>query len=137
MRYNNIRVCIVDDDERICQMFKTVLNEEGINVDYALSGHKAVEMLISNNYNMLFIDMVMPGINGLQTIEEIRKFNSNIPVVVITGYKVVNLMEPAKKLNIYKTIDKPIYISQIINVINDIVTGKNKNNNKNSDALTN
>lgn len=130
MEYNNVRVCIIDDDEKICQMFKTVLNEEGIDTDYALSGHSAVEMVRSNNYDILFIDMVMPGINGLQTLEQIRTFNSNIPVVMISGYSVVELVEMTKKLSIYESIDKPIYISQIIKVINDIVKGKNKNSNQ-------
>lgn len=122
----NIQVLIIDDDEKICQMFKTVLNEEGIDTDYALSGHSAVEMVRSNNYNMLFIDMVMPGINGLQTLEQIRTFNSNIPVVMISGYSVAELLETPKKLGIYESIDKPIYISQIMKVINDIVKRQNR-----------
>lgn len=127
---NNVRVCIIDDDEKICRMFKTVLNEEGINADYALSGHSAVEMVRSNSYDILFIDMVMPGINGLQTLEQIRTFNPNIPVVMISGYSVAELLETPKKLGIYESIDKPIYISQIMKVINDIVKEKNKSNNQ-------
>lgn len=120
----NIRVCIIDDDEKIGKMFQIIFRELGVSADYVLNGHDAIEQVKSNDYAALFMDIIMPGMNGVQVLEKIRSFNTRIPVVMISGYLVTELLEKAKEFGIYSSLNKPIYISQIVDVMRSIIDGK-------------
>lgn len=123
---NNAQILIADDNVAMGEMFKVVLGDEGIGVDVVIDGESAIQQVQKKNYDVVFIDVIMPGLDGVETLEKIRQFNKNIKVVLMTGYTVQEKLERAKQFDVYDIIIKPIEINNILKIIDDI----KKNNRK-------
>lgn len=114
-----IRVLIVDDDEKIGKAFSRILSEEGVDAQYVCDGRSAVEKIKKEQFDLVFMDVIMPEFNGIQTLEEIRKFNTEIKAAMITGYSVEEMMRKAEQYNICATLHKPVSIVRLLEVIRD------------------
>jgi CheY-like chemotaxis protein len=79
------RILVVDDEQLICTSFTKVLVEAGYEVDTALNGEAAVELASSKQYDVVFLDLVMPGIDGIQTCKKIKQLNEKTTIVSMTG----------------------------------------------------
>ena len=80
----NYNILLVDDDKNIRDMVKLYLNKEGYNVIEARNGQHGVEEFQKNNINLVLMDIMMPVMDGMQTVKEIRK-TSNVPVIMLTA----------------------------------------------------
>jgi len=81
-----LQVLVIDDDAVVGRSFDRVLSEKGYEVSTALSGEEALETLDHSNFDVVFTDIKMPGIDGLEVTERIKAKCPWTPVVVITGY---------------------------------------------------
>lgn len=88
-------VLIVDDEETVGIGMSEILKDAGFDAGYVTSGKEAVDAARSSNCSLIFMDMMMPGMNGLEAFRRIRKANPDIRVVLFTGY--------------FKDVDKAIY----------------------------
>ena len=79
-----IQILIVEDDEHICNTMQAFLQDEGYKVDTCYNGDKALEQFYNKNYNLLILDIMLPGINGQELLKEFRKI-SNMPVLMVTA----------------------------------------------------
>ena len=80
------KVLVVDDDPVIGQSFDRVLSGKGYAVITASSGEEALRKLKDENYDVVFADIKMPGMNGLEVAERIKASQPWLPVVIVTGY---------------------------------------------------
>ena len=80
------RILIVDDEETVGVGISEILKDEGFDAIYVTDGRAAVEEVKRGGYGLVFMDMVMPGLNGLETYREIRRVDRNIRVILFTGY---------------------------------------------------
>lgn len=80
------RVLVVDDDPVIGQSFDRVLSGKGYAVITASNGEEALRKLKDENYDVVFADIKMPGMNGLEVAERIKASQPWLPVVIVTGY---------------------------------------------------
>ncbi|MBI5491883.1 MAG: response regulator, partial [Deltaproteobacteria bacterium] len=80
------RILIVDDEETVGIGMSEMLKDAGYEAKYVTSGKEAVEEVKHFRYSLIFMDMVMSGMNGLETYRQIRKFNQDARVVLFTGY---------------------------------------------------
>ena len=80
------QVLIIDDDEVVGRSFDRVLAKQGYEVSTALSGEEALDKIEDNSYDLVFTDIKMPGMDGLEVAERIMQKCPWTPVVVITGY---------------------------------------------------
>ncbi|MBI5827335.1 MAG: response regulator [Deltaproteobacteria bacterium] len=80
------RILIVDDEETVGIGMSEMLKDAGYEAKYVTSGKEAVEEVRHFRYSLIFMDMVMSGMNGLETYRQIRKFNQDARVVLFTGY---------------------------------------------------
>lgn len=80
----NYNILLVDDDKNIRDMVKLYLNKEGYNVIEARNGQHGVEEFQKNNINLVLMDIMMPVMDGMQAVKEIRK-TSNVPVIMLTA----------------------------------------------------
>lgn len=79
------KILVVDDVPVVCAAFKKELGEAGYDVDSALSGEEAIKMAHVKPYRLIFIDMVMPGIDGVRTCKEIKGILPKTTLVFMTG----------------------------------------------------
>ena len=80
------RVLVVDDEETVGVGMSEILKDEGFEAAYVISGREAVAAIRDNSFNLVFMDMIMPEMNGLDTFREIKKIRPDTKVVLFTGY---------------------------------------------------
>ena len=107
----------VDDEIDHLESHMIFLRERGYTVSGATSGDEAIELISHNRYDLVLLDEMMTGRDGLSTLEEIKHIAPNLPVVMVTKSEEEDLMEQAigKKIDDYLT--KPVNPSQILSVI--------------------
>ncbi|MBI5588070.1 MAG: response regulator [Deltaproteobacteria bacterium] len=80
------KILVVDDEETIGIGISEILKDEGFEAAYVVNGQDAVEAVRQKGFNLVFMDIVMPGMNGLETFREIKKVRPTTKVVLFTGY---------------------------------------------------
>jgi two-component system nitrogen regulation response regulator NtrX len=112
-------VLIVDDEPTILQSLSGLLTDEGFEVITADNGYEALKIIDAEAPDMVLLDIWMPGIDGIETLKEIKKSNANLPVIIITGHGNVETAVKATKLGAYDLIEKPLNIDKVIVAINN------------------
>ncbi|MCX7991048.1 MAG: response regulator [Proteobacteria bacterium] len=86
---NKKKILVVDDEENIRILFKLGLEEEGYEVELAGSGQEALEKVKNFDFDLITLDIKMPGMSGLETLQEIRNLNKDkhIPVILCTAFE--------------------------------------------------
>ena len=110
------QVLVIDDDAVVGHSFDRVLSGKGFSVDTALSGEKGLEDIENRNYDVVFTDIKMPGIDGIEVAERIRQKCPWTPVVVITGYGTTENEARASVLGVSGFVRKPLTPEMIENV---------------------
>lgn len=83
----NEKVLVVDDTEIVCAAFERELGQEGYEVDSALNGDVAVGKAKLKKYDLIFVDLVMPGMDGIETCKAIKKVSPDSTLIFMTGAK--------------------------------------------------
>jgi two-component system, response regulator, stage 0 sporulation protein F len=81
-----VRILLVDDEEHIRLLFKEELEEEGYLIDTAANGFEALDKLRENRFDLVVLDIKMPGMDGIQTLSEIKKTNKDQHVILCSAY---------------------------------------------------
>lgn len=102
------QVLVIDDDAVVGRSFDRVLSEKGYDVDTALSGEEGLEDIARNRYDVVFTDIKMPGIDGIEVAQKIRENCPWTPVVVITGYGTTENEARASVLGVSGFVRKPL-----------------------------
>ena len=86
MLYNiNMKVLLVEDEAKVANFISKGLQEEGYNVDVAYDGKKGLELLKEFNYDIVLLDLMIPEVDGLQLLKNIRSWGIHTPVLIITA----------------------------------------------------
>jgi DNA-binding NtrC family response regulator len=101
-------VVVIDDDLGVRQLISDILAAEGARVGLAKSGEEGIALLRQEPPDVLFVDLRLPGRDGIGTIEEVRRFLSHLPIVVITGYGSFESSVEALRLGVADYVTKPI-----------------------------
>lgn len=80
-----MRLLIIEDEENLARSLKKVLQTEGYAVDIALTGDDGYEMAFGEEYDLIILDLGLPGMDGLKIIEELRKEKNSTPVIMLTA----------------------------------------------------
>lgn len=80
------RLLVVDDEENIRFLFKEELEEEGYSVDVASNGLEALAKIKQAVFDLVILDIKMPGMNGIEALNEIKNMNKNLPVILCSAY---------------------------------------------------
>ena len=81
-----IKILLVDDEEHIRLLFKEELEEEGYSIGLASNGFDALEVLKTGRFDLVVLDIKMPGMDGIQTLNEIKKLNKGQHVILCSAY---------------------------------------------------
>ena len=110
------QVLVIDDDAVIGRSFDRVLSDKGYEVSTALSGEEALKDMENTEYDVVFTDIKMPGMDGIEVAERIKARCPWTPVVVITGYGTTENEAKASVLGVSGFVRKPLTPEMIENV---------------------
>lgn len=112
-------IMIVDDEPSILQSLGGLLTDEGFEVTTASNGYEALQRIQTETPDLILLDIWMPGIDGLETLKEVKKDNPHIQVIMITGHGTIETAVQATKLGAFDFIEKPLAIERVIVAINN------------------
>ncbi len=107
------RILVVDDDALSRDYLSEALLRNGYGVESASDGHEAIKMVGNCNYDVVFLDMKMPGIGGLDVLEKVKKISKETTVIIITAFGSIESAVVAMKNGAYDYIIKPFSLDQI------------------------
>jgi len=115
-----MRIFVVDDDRDFAESMGDLIELEGHQPILAYNGIEALEIFKQNNIDLILIDYMMLGLNGIETLSEIRKLNSAVPVVMITAFSNSKLVEEATCHGAIDVLDKPFNINKLTKIFSRI-----------------
>ncbi len=80
------RILVVDDEIHICELYKIELEDEGYSVTVVNSGSEALEVVDNNPPDLIVLDVQMPGMDGIETLEKLLGRDKGIPIILNTAY---------------------------------------------------
>lgn len=110
-------ILVVDDLKSIRLTLGGILEDEGFSVVLAENGYQAIEVAKQTSFDLIFMDIKMPGINGVQTFREIKNVNPQATVIMMTAYSVEDLLREALEEGAYTVIYKPFDIENLLSII--------------------
>ena len=114
------KVLVVDNDEVICDLLKNIISSDGHRVVAVQNGVEAIKWIKISTFDLVFLDLAMPDISGVEVLKQIKEINSNLPVVIITGYPDSELMDQVLELGSISVVKKPFTKNQISSVIKSV-----------------
>jgi two-component system response regulator HydG len=120
-------VLVVDDDYTICQLLKEIISEQGYDVDIKGDGESALQEIAKKSFDLVFLDLKLPGMNGLEILEAIKERNKAVLVVIVTAYIDEPMTLKAMSLGPLLLVQKPFKEKDIIEILNLVAKGKNIN----------
>jgi len=118
MTERSLRVMIVDDEEVLRDVLEVVLRREGFDVVLAASGEEALSLLDGDEVDLVILDVMLPGISGIDTLRAIRISNPTLPVVVITAFSSIDGAIEAMKFGAFHYIPKPFKNEEVVLTVN-------------------
>lgn len=126
------KVLIVDDNEVNLKVAMGIMKPYKMNIDTALSGKKAIELVKINKYDLIFMDHMMPEIDGIDTTKEIRNIKNdyckNVPIIALTANVIAGVKEMFIKNGFNDFLAKPIEFSKLNIILTKWILNSNKNN---------
>jgi DNA-binding NtrC family response regulator len=101
------RILVMDDESTVCEACHEALAIEGYMVDTVLSGEEGLQTLQTNTYDIILLDLKMPGMSGLEVLAKVKEIAPKADVVMMTGYATVESAVEAMKLGAIDYIKKP------------------------------
>ena len=128
MEKQKYNIMIVDDARLSRELLKRIINKTDFaRVEYESSnGSEALDIVKTYRPDLIFMDLVMPGLSGIQTIQKLTEINNSIPIIAISAIEEEELIFKATKFGAEEFIQKPFDEENIINILMKILF-KNKN----------
>ena len=114
-----VNILVVDDEETICSLFRDTLEEAGHKVTTASESYKGLELVKEQDYDLVFLDLKMPEMDGAELFRQIRLTKPELPVTIITGYPDSDLMMKALNYGPFGIMKKPFSDSDILIAVNN------------------
>lgn len=117
-----MHILVVDDEPNMLRTLADIFRDEGFDVSAAASGEQAIEMSAAHSYDVVLMDVRMPGIDGVEAFRRIRESQPSIPVVMMSAYSVDHLMNDALKEGVVAFLQKPLDAAKVIWMIRSLAS---------------
>lgn len=118
---NKPKILVVDDMRSMRVTLSGIMEDQGYDVTEVEDGYQAIEAARKTAFELIFIDIKMPGINGVQTFREIKRINPGSVVVMMTGFAVEDLVREALQEGAFSVIYKPFEIEKIVELVESVL----------------
>ncbi len=112
-----LRIFVVDDHRDVAEGLADVLRMHGHEVEVAFNGEQAVRTFREKDFDITFMDVMMPGMNGVESFLEIRKIKPAAKVFMMTGYSVEQLLDQAVEKGAYGVLHKPVAMDDVLEAV--------------------
>jgi DNA-binding NtrC family response regulator len=119
-----IRILVVDDEQDNCDYLKLVLTREGYEVVTTTDPTQTVDILRGSDFHLVILDMMMPQMSGTEVLEQIRKYDTDIAVIVATAYPTVDTAVASLKAQASDYVKKPMEPEQFITAVRNALQKK-------------
>ncbi len=113
----HIKILVIDDDEGICDLLETVLDRDGFEVKTLREPTLASETVRSGGYHLCLLDLMMPGLDGIEVLRAIREVDKDLGVVVVTGFPSLETAVQSMQLDALDYLRKPFTIDELRTVV--------------------
>ena len=123
---SKIQILVIDDDLQFCSLMQEVLSAAGYQVQTALDGRRGFQLASDNPVDLVVIDLLMPGKDGLETIQHILKEKPDLKVIAISGGRrggALDFMSAAAKLGAARTFYKPFDHHDFLDAVQQLTLG--------------
>ncbi len=108
------KVLLVDDQEEYLEVMAERMKSRGLDVEIAKDGSTALELAEAHSFDIVMLDMQMPGMDGIETLRRLQKKNADLEVILVTGFGSVEKGVTAMKLGARDFIQKPVDIEKLV-----------------------
>ena len=112
------KVLIIDDDLDMCKLLAQYLTRKGYETETAITGSKGLAKFKDAAFDVVLCDFRLGDMNGKQVLEEVKKINQEVVVIIITGYSDVKMAVEVMRHGAFDYITKPLIPEEVIDVIN-------------------
>lgn len=119
MAHERPSIMVVDDEPGMRMTLEGLIEDEGYDVVGVNDGYTAIELAKTTRFSLIFMDIMMPGINGLETYKEIKKVSPGTIVLMVTGFSVEEVVKQALEEGAYAVIYKPFDVGQVLDIVKD------------------
>lgn len=116
-----MRILIVEDEKRIAASLKKGFEQERFTVDLAYSGDKGYDLAISENYDLLILDLLLPELDGLSILKSLRKNNISVPILLLTAKSQLQDKVTGLNLGADDYLTKPFSFAELLARVNALV----------------
>ena len=116
---SDCKVLLVDDEKDFVEVLAERLEGRGLKVDTALTGLSAIVRAEETRYDAILLDMAMPGMDGIETLERLLELNPDLQVILLTGRATLSQAAAAIKLGALDLLEKPADITTLVRKIED------------------
>ncbi len=117
---NSLNIFIVDDDRDFAESLGEILTAAGHRVELSFDGESAVHIFRRENFDITFMDVKLPGMNGVESFFEIRKINPGARVVMMTAYSVEQILTQAIEHGALGVLRKPFDTTRLLRMLEDV-----------------
>jgi DNA-binding NtrC family response regulator len=110
-------ILITDDDSGVRDTLREIVEAKGFRAQPASSGQEALEIVQSKPIHLALLDMHMPGLTGLETLQLVRQVNTILPAILITADATLELMRQAFHAHVFSVIPKPVNKNVVITTV--------------------
>jgi len=114
---DKIKALVVDDKRITGDMFGFMLSGDIHDVTVVQSADEALGHIKKNDYDVVFLDIIMPGKDGIETLEEIREIKPRLPVIMMSGYTVEDKRSRIHDLGVSACLEKPVEMNTVREVV--------------------
>ena len=117
---NRSRVLVVDDDPSLRNTTRLILRHKGFDITTARDGVEALEQIRATTFDVILMDIRMPGMSGVDVLEEIRASGSSTAVVFMTAYVMDDVVSHALEAGAIDVLLKPVNVDQLLSLLDDL-----------------
>jgi DNA-binding NtrC family response regulator len=121
------KILVVDDEETVCRSIRKALMCDDYEIDTTLSGEEALKMETQKSYDVVIVDLMMPGINGMDLLKSLKTVSPEVQVVMITGYPTMKNTLQALQIGAFDFLPKPFLPYDLRNLVGRALAARDRN----------
>jgi two-component system, NtrC family, response regulator HydG len=124
MKKTPAKILVVDDDPGTLDTLGDVLTATGYETSMVSSGHAAIAKAKVTRFDLILMDVQMPGLNGVQTLRALRALDPHVSVIMMTAYTQDELVAESQRTTGFEVFSKPLELDRVLPLVKRIVTSR-------------